>query len=47
MMVGAERALCVSSGNCPWRTLFKVERYIRSTFERSEVTFLETNVASS
>jgi hypothetical protein len=35
----------VSSANCPWRTLFKVERYIRPTFERSEVTFLETNVA--
>jgi AraC-like DNA-binding protein len=35
----------VSSANCPWRALFKVERYIRPTFERSEVTFMETNVA--
>lgn len=42
-----EKRMCVlvSSANCPWRTLFKVERSIRPTFERSEVTFLETNVA--
>jgi AraC family transcriptional regulator len=33
-----------SSSKCSWHNLFKVERYIRPSFELSEVTFLETSV---
>jgi hypothetical protein len=35
----------VSSSKCPWHNLFKVERYIRPSFELSQVTFLETSVS--
>ena len=42
---GRKQRVVVSSSKCSWHNLFKVERYIRPSFELSQVTFLETSVS--